>query len=168
MGNIEKVNERTQEKKLVSYEESQKLAAELLKRFQNEIADNEQKDVDSWGEPYTDFQTSTEHFLKRIPEDILKHYGAHGITRKSTIDRLAGALSILANKSIKGSYGPLGGETYGYGAYKNANFLVISKFDKPLMFRREESSKEEPIFNEIGWEADIGAFVVDVHFYPIV
>lgn len=90
------------EKKLITFEESKKLAEELLSRFKNEILSNMQKNVDGWGPAYADYQNSIKHFLKKVPEDTLEHYGAHGITKGSEVDRLAGALNILANRSMKG------------------------------------------------------------------
>lgn len=168
MENIEKEGGEIPERKLVTYEESRKLAEELLARFKNEILGNMQKDVDGWGPVYADFQNSIKHFLKEVPEDILKHYGAHGITKGSEVDRLAGALNILANRSMKGWYGPLGGEAGGYNAYRNGDFLVVSKFDKSLAIKEEKGGEEKPVFDAMGWKADIGAFVVDVRFYPLI
>ncbi|TSA46205.1 hypothetical protein D4R51_00485 [bacterium] len=172
---VEKLNLEQHEKKLVSYEESLKLAKDLLTRYQEKIRENMDKDVDGWGEFYTSFQKSIGHFLEQIPEDILRHYDAHGITRNDTIDQLAACLSILSNKSIRGEVGILGVSGYesqGIGnpikrfAFTKGDFLVVSKFDKPLPIQDEKEGSLKN--NETGWEADIGAFVVDVHYYPLV
>ncbi len=165
MTSKEKPATEQREQKLVYYKESLGFAEKLLERYGEKIKENLSKDVDGWDETYTDYQRSIDHFLEQIPDDILNRYQAHGITRKDEIDRLAAVLNILANSSIKGWSGRLGGETGGYGAYKNADYLVISKLDKPLSIKNE---KGETRFNEIGWEADIGAFVVDTKYYPLV
>ncbi len=81
----------------------------------------------------------------------------------------------MANKSIKGEVDTLGVSSYedaGIGksikrfAFTKGDFLVVSKFDKSLPMRDEKEGGLKN--NEIGWEADIGAFVVDVHYYPLV
>jgi len=157
-------------KELVPHEESLELAKKLFAKYESQIRDNMGKDIDGWGEPYTDYQKSIQHFLEKIPDDILERFHGHGITRKSTLDQLAGVLNILVNKSIKGECGPLGGKT-GYpnvGAYKRGDFLVISKIDKGLPITEERDGHQQPIFNEVGWMANIGAFVIDARYYPMV
>ena len=112
-----------QETSIVPYEQSRKLAEELLARFRKEIDGNLHKDVDGWGEPHTSFQKSIRHFLEQIPEDVLRHYTAHGVTRHDEIGRLTAALNILANKRIKGWYGRLMVEPReGYDAYIHGDF----------------------------------------------
>ncbi|MFH1428048.1 MAG: hypothetical protein ABIG60_06035, partial [Patescibacteria group bacterium] len=147
---------------------SLELAEKLFAKYESRIRDNMGKDIDGWGEPYTEYQKSIYHFLEKIPNDILERFQGHGIIRKSTFDQLAGALNILANKSIKGECGRLGGEIYGYGAYKGGDFLVISKIDKGLPITEERDGRQQSVFNEIGWIADIGAFVIDTEYYPMV
>lgn len=159
---------KPKEKELVPYEKSLELAKKLFEKYESQIRDNMYEDIDGWGNVYTENQRSIRHFLEKIPDDVLKHYQGHGITRNSKVEQLAGALSVMANKSIKGWYGPLGGETGGYGAYKTAELLAISKFDKGLPVTQEVNSRQEQVFNEIGWKADIGAFVVDTRYYPMI
>lgn len=154
--------------KLITFEESMEIAKKLSEKYKTQIEENLYKDIDNWGEPYTDYQKSIEHFLKEVPEDTLKHFQGHGITKKSTLDQLAGALNILANKSIKGWCGPLEGSTQGYNAYRRGFFLIISNFDKPLASFKKDNNENIPETNEIGWLADIGAFVIDTKYYPIV
>ncbi len=153
---------------LVSYEKSKKIAEDLLVRFKNEILANMQKDIDGWGPAYADFQNSIQHFLKKVPENILGHYGAHGVTKGDELDNLAGALNILANHSMKGWYGPLGRGEGGYNAYRTGDFLVVSKFDKSLGVKEERSGEKKAVLNAIGLKVDIGVLVVNVHFYPLI
>jgi hypothetical protein len=152
------------EQNIASVESSEQLAKELLSRHESEIRANLQKDVDGWGNPYTDYQDSTRHFLETIPEVIRQRYYGHGITRKGEADRLAAALNIMANKSIKGECGPLSGANCPViDAYQHrTEFLVISKIDNPLPLKPS-------IFNKAGqWKADIGAVIVNVKYYPLV
>jgi hypothetical protein len=152
------------EKNITSIESSEKLAKELLSRHESEIRDNLQKDVDGWGNPYTDYQDSTRHFLEMIPEVIRQRYYGHGITRKGEADRLAAVLNIMANKSIKGECGPLSGANSPMiDAYqRRTEFLVISKIDNQLPLKPST-------FNKLGqWKADIGAVIVNVKYYPLV
>ena len=150
-------------KKMVSIEQSERLAKQLLSHYESEIEANLHKDVDGWGEPYTDYQDSTRHFLEMISEVIRERYQGHGITRKDEVDKLTAVLNIMANQTIKGECGPLSGiggtivNAYQHGT----GFLVISKIDHLL-------PSKPPIFNELGqWKADIGAIVVNVKYYPL-
>jgi hypothetical protein len=160
--------ESHKQEKLVTYTESLQLAKELSSQYETTIKSNMYKDVDGWGEPYTDYQKSIGYYLKQIPDDIQERFQGHGITRNDEIDQLAGALNILANKSIKGYCGRLGGETTGYEARTNGNFLVVSRIDKGLPITKEQDGRQQSISDEIGWKADIGAFVVDTKYYPMI
>jgi hypothetical protein len=154
-------------KNLTTFAESMELANDLLNRHGDEIRSQMGKDIDGWGEPYTDWQKSISHFITGTSEDILKRFVGHGITRKDGVNQLAAALNILANKSIKGECGRLGGSG-GYHAYNSGDFIVISKLDFNLPVTVETNGEQETKFNEIGWLANIGAFVVDTKYYSIV
>jgi hypothetical protein len=163
--NIKKDTENNQEKEIVPFQESLKLANELLARYDKEIRANMGKNIDGWSELiFTDFQKSIKHFTQETPEEILTHFQGHGITKFSHPEQLAAALNIMANKAIKGYCGQLGGPS-NLNAYTRGDFLVLSKYDKTLPVQDE---KGEGKFNEIGWMADIGAFVIDVKYYLIV
>lgn len=155
------------EKRLVPYEESLKQAKQLWDRYQDEFRKNINKDVDGWGEPYTDYQKSIKHFLDQVPDEIRERYSAHGITRDSSLEQLASALNILANKSIEGSAGPLGGGAM-FRAWTSGDFLVVSKEGQPLSKWKEMDGEQQKVFNKIGWEANIGSMIVDTRYYPIV
>ncbi len=168
LGNITKAPEVKKEKRLITYEESLELAKDLLNRHKNEILGQKDKDVDGWGTPYTDHQKSIRHFIDKTPQDILERFVGHGITKKGEIDRLAAALNILANKSIQGSCGQLAGNIGGYNAYKDGDFIVISKLDTNFRIMQELDGRLQPELNEIGLLVNIGAFVVDTKYYSMV
>jgi hypothetical protein len=54
---------------------------------------------------------------------------------------------------------------------RDADFLIISSFDKPLHKESDlmEADKKETKYSKTDlWEAQIGAVVVNTHFYPMV
>lgn len=168
MGEILKEKRESSElDEIVSFEESLYLAKELLVKYQKQIEKNLYEDVDGWGEDYEScYQNSIGHFLEEVPEELLERFDGHGMTKNSEINRLAGALNVLANKAIKGECGHL--KSRHIPAYTHGDFLIVSKIDKGLPITHIKDSRKQPIFNKIGWTADIGAFVVNTHYYPIV
>jgi|GEM_PF-1338574 len=156
-------------RELVPLAESLELAKSLLTKYESEMKGQYGKDIDGWsdGLVFTDYQKSIAHYIEETPHDILKRFSAHGVTRKSEIDRIAGALNILANKSIKGECGPLVGSGQ-LKAYISGDFLVISKLDMPLPILDARDGRQQSRMNGIGWLAEIGAFVVDTRYYPMI
>ncbi len=156
-------------KELVSFEESLKIAHDLLEKYGDAMKSQYGQDIDGWeGLVFKDYQKSIGHYIETMPDDVLKHFSAHGITRYSIEDRLAGALNILANKAIKGECGSLERNRGQFGAYTSGDFLVVSKPDKPLPMTEEKDGRQQSVFNEVGWMAEIGAFIVDTKYYPMV
>ena len=166
--------QKTSDEEFLSYENALEKADYLIGKYKNEIKANLWKDVDRLdnGEAHSDYQKSIEHFLEGKPRELLSHYYGHGVTKGSVQDRVAALLCIAANKSIKGDAAPLvrGDKVY-ISAYTNAEILVLSPKDVSIQPRVKKDGRDmsEPIFySDRSWKANIGAIVVDVHYYPLV
>jgi hypothetical protein len=173
---FEKQNKNEQQK-FAPYNESFELATKLLEKYkeriQNEQCDNEEMD-EVFGE-----KEAIAKFVNLLPEDILKKYEGHGITRNSEIEQLAAAINIAQNKTIMGWKGKL--KTSQCRSYTMGSFLILSPYNQSL-------NKDKSIFhkikgNKIGkgtiigsnqngerlaWEANIGVIVVNTRLYPLV
>jgi hypothetical protein len=158
------------ERKLVSIEESRRIAIDLLTRFKTELQQHYQavsymtEDVEKeegiWNS--TSGTDAISGFLERIPEEVKKDFWGHGITKGNNEFKLTAFLNLLANKSVKGEEGPLKGYM---SAYSNASFFIISRYRQHLSMREGDAKVKS---NEIGWVADVGAFVVNYDHYPII
>ena len=150
------------EKPLVSYEQSFALATKLTKQYHDELvlADNE-----NFG------HANTRDFIKQIPEEIREKFYGHGITRVgkhyTNADKLAAFINILDNDSIKGDYGKLvGGQ---FGAWASADLLILSHYDTHLGIPKGTPGDGQGLIqNEIGWVANIGAYIVSNKYYPVL
>jgi hypothetical protein len=149
---------------LVPYEQSFKLAVQLMDRKRQglALADNE-----NFG------RSDIPDFIQSIPDTIKSRFFGHGITRegkyRDRADRLAAFINILDNNTIKGDYGPLlGGQP---SAYTNVDLLILSHLDKHLgTFEGvgEPVGGSKLTTNNIGWVADVGAYVVGNKYSPII
>ncbi len=148
-----------------SYRESCLLARDLLQKYKQEIMDKYfMKDVDNLGGfQESEYRDSITYFMNKIDNSERKLFSGHGvIPREDEVYQLGAGLNILANKRITGSVGHLDKEQGFNAAWtRNADFFVLSKKGKTLRSEAQSESKN-------GWNADIGAFVVNTHFYALV
>lgn len=142
------------EKVLVPYQESIDSAAKL-------IEDNKEKLDAAIMECYG--QTDMARCIRKIPETIACAYSGHGITKGTYLTHLAMFLNIISNSSIKGDYGKLSGG--GYTAWTNSDFFILSHYNQDLGIR---DSAGNLLKNEVGFVANVGAFVVGNKYYPII
>ena len=149
----------------VSYKESCLLARDLLLKYEKDILNNYYgKDVDNLGGiQESDYRDAITYFMNKIDNTTRKLYSGHGVVpREDEVYQLGAGLNILANKRIIGSIGHLDKEQGFNSAWtRNVDFFILSKKEKPLRVETQTSSKN-------GWKADIGAFVVNTHFYALV
>lgn len=151
------------DKTFIPYEECCERAKILFAKYKDEIRANLQVDMEG-ATALSDYVNLIGHYLKKIPTEIQEHYYGHGITRNGVLDRLAAAIAILENNVIKGDFAAL--ENSGYiNAYKDSDFLVLSKKDQRLDVKDAEGKQVR--WNKC-WVANIGAFVVNSRFYPMV
>lgn len=165
-----------QPKPIISPEQSRKEAEELLAQHEQELLDNMYKEVDGVEATYRDYPNLIEHFIKQVPEEQLKKFWGHGITRGRDIDQLAAAINILENKAMRGDSAQL--KSVWQSAWTDGPFLVISVADKPLVPGEtfEERGKNVIKIGEHRYtgedikaiKIDIGALVVNAKFYPLV
>jgi hypothetical protein len=168
------------EENLVSYIESYKLAKELLEKYKDQLIEKEYENEDI--DDVIGSNQSIKKFLEKIPDEIKAKYRGHGITKGNETDQLAAMINIAQNKCIVGAEGNLAFTGRGIsGAYKNGYFLVISKLDKHLlkrklhlikgpssMFEGNKIQQSDENGEREASEADIGAIVVNLKFYPLV
>jgi hypothetical protein len=158
--------ENLKKEEKLSYQEARKIASKLLEKYEQQIKANIAVDVDNLrGLVFEDYQDSIQHFLDSISSEDRGHYSGHGIIRGDVIDRLAAALSIMANKSISGDAGPISRRGQLCAFTRGVDFLIISKFNQSLI----KKEGEDIVFDDQGnWKAEIGAVVVNTHFYPMI
>lgn len=159
---MEDIPEVSNEKLPIPFEESLRVATDLLARYpetgkmgappENELSDEERGLLD-FG------KNGISHFLKPIPHSLQERFKGHGIYGKDDQGNLAVLINILQNKAIKGWASPL--KNSGWQDTKMADFLVLSHIDKPL---KDEGESR----NAIGFVAKPGAYVLDVKFYPVI
>ncbi len=80
--------------------------------------------------------------LRKLPENILRKYYGHGVTRGDDKNQIASVLSLIENSAIQGDVGELGGSPY-ISAYNTGGFLVILDTNDYLTFiskSREEKA----------------------------
>jgi len=150
------------EKTSVPYEYSFEVATKLLKQYNRELA---LADNDNFG------NRNTPEIIYELPEEITERFYGHGITKAGPncthADTLAAFINILDNNAVKGYYGPLSGGQF--GAYANSDFLLISHCDTELgILETGIENGNKLVQNEIGWEGNIGAYVVSNKYYPII
>jgi hypothetical protein len=150
----------------VSYKESCLLARDLLLKYKQEIMNNYfMKDVDNIGglQEEGEYRDAITYFMSKVDNSERKLYSGHGvIPREDELYQLGAGLNILANKRIIGSIGHLDKEEGFNSAWtRNADFFILSQKGKPLRGEIQTISKN-------GWNANIGAFVVNTHFYALV
>jgi len=153
----------------VSFEDSLNIAKQLLEKYGPQIRENLGKDVNNFGGlVFEDYQDAISHFLKLIPDQDKEFYSAHGVTRRDDLNKLAAALNIMSNKAIKGYSGLIAYSSQFSAFTHKADFLILSKFLKPL--RKQDVDGKFYLHNQNNdlWDADIGAFVVNTKFYPMV
>ncbi|HEY4474663.1 MAG TPA: hypothetical protein VJC06_01955 [Candidatus Paceibacterota bacterium] len=168
--------ETPQLKQVVSPEQSRKESEELLALHEQELLDNMNKEVDGVEAIYRDYPSLIEHFIKQVPEEQLQRFWGHGITRGRNVDQLSSALNLLENKVMIGDSAQL--KSVFQSAWTDGPFLVISEKDKSLVIGGtfEECGKnlvKIGIHRYTGEDIraikiNIGAFVVDAKFYPLV
>lgn len=150
---------------LTPFKESLELAEELLAKYKTAMNNISYKEIEGY-EPQNNYDKSIKHYLSNVPDNIRERFQAHGILqRQGYLETFAGALNILANESIKGYCGSLSKKDSQFGSRTHGDFLVISRIDKQLSIKDDS---QKAISNEIGWRADIGAFVIDTRFYPLI
>lgn len=142
------------EKILAAYQESLGCAVKLFEEHKGEL---DTAFAACFG------QTDMSRYLRLIPENIASRFSGHGITRGDRVTNLAMFLNIVANDSLKGDYGKLSGG--GYTAWTNSDFFIISHYNKDLGIRDEAGNLHK---NEVGFTADIGAYIVCNKYYPII
>lgn len=163
------------EKGPFNQEECRKIAEDLYVRYQDKLLENRNKPIDGNKWWYATGRGVIEDHLQQFTPEVLSHYWGHGITRGNEIDHLAAAVSILANKAIKGSTAPLYHSGY-VDAYTDGSFLVISHKGDHLVERDQD---KKPSFTSLGENRSTGeevravkinpgAFVVNANFYPLV
>lgn len=148
-----------------SYKESCLLARDLLQKYKEKIMhEYYAKDVEGLGGIIeSEYQDLITYFMDKIDNSEKKPFSGHGvIPRGEEVFQLGAGLNIMANKRIIGSVGHLDKEQGFNKAWtRNADFFILSKKGKPLKSKDQSESKN-------GWNADIGAFVVNTHFYALV
>jgi hypothetical protein len=159
---MERLSTNEEAEALVPYEQSFTLAQRLYEKFHDELAlaDNE-----NFG------RRDTIDAIGHIPDEVKERFYGHGITRggknRTEFDKLAAFINILDNESIIGDYGSLKGGQH--GVFSNADFLILSHCDTPLgTAQRDIGDGKGLAKNEIGWIANIGAFVVSNKYVPIL
>lgn len=159
---MERLSINKEVKNLVSYEKSFALAQRLYEQYHDELvlADNE-----NFG------RRDTIDTIRQIPDEVKERFYGHGITRsgknRTEFDKLAAFINILDNESIIGDYGSLKGGQH--GVFSNADFLILSHCDTPLGTAQSDTGDGKGLVkNEIGWIANIGAFVVSNKYVPIL
>ena len=165
-----------QPKQIISPEQSRKEAEELLASHEQEILDNMYKEVDGVEVTHSDYPGLIEHFVRQVPEEQLKRFWGHGITRGRDIDQLSSALNLLENKVMVGDSSQL--KSVFQSAWTEGPFLVISEKDESLVLGKtfEERGKNVIKIGEHRYTGEdvkaikinIGAFVIDAKFYPLV
>jgi hypothetical protein len=150
----------SQEKPLIPYEQSFSLASQLEQKHHDELV---------LAERPTFGKSNMPDVLSKLPNEVRARFYGHGVTRggknKSSADKLAAFINILDNSTIKGDQGPL--ESGQLGAYTNVDFLIVSHLDRHLN-KEDQDRGSAQIRNEIGWVADIGAYVIGSRYYPII
>lgn len=158
--NAEKLVDSGYEKNVISYKESLKQAKALLEKYDERILNEE---YDAWDEDGIDGNQAIGKFIRALSPEILCEYTGHGVTRNSEMEQLAAALNISENKCIRGWQGLLAKSEF-INAYTHGNFLIISKYKHSLC----KLVDKKPIMHSAGWEAEIGAIIVNSHFYPLI
>lgn len=111
--------------------------------------------------------------LHSVPDEVLRRYWGHGVTRGDMPTQIAALLSMLDNKFYLGYAGVIrGGQP---DAYANGSFFVISRKDGPSIIKgyrdgtpqrvrvRDSSGNET-----IGVRMDPGAFVLNGHMASLL
>lgn len=147
----------------VPFEESEKLAQELLEKYDAEITAQANQDVNGWNPSFSMemYQNAIDHYLRDIPVETLEHYWAHGITRGRDLEWVTAALNILSNGGIRGDVGKLSGMYSGF--MTQCNFLVVLEKDNPFPGGKPQRPDETGLF-----KINVGALVVNTKFYPLV
>jgi hypothetical protein len=152
---MEKTPNPSEEKSLVLYQESLVLATKLYDEYKDDLA---KAQMDNFG------RANMSEYINQIPKEVAEKFYAHGITRGTQTTNLAVFMNILANDSIKGDYGALiGGQ---FGAWTRSDLLILSHYDRHLGVSGDGDSRLKK--NEIGWVADIGAYVISNKYYPVL
>lgn len=162
-------DESRQEKPLVPFEQSLELAKKLIEQYTQELSDiqipdnmpEEDRRAVAWG------KSAIRHFFNKIPKETLERFEGHGIFRRDYEGNLGAFINILQNRSVKGDSAKLENSGY-YNANTSADFFIVSHADKPLPVYVEKSDRTQVARNKIGGLADVGAFVVNTLYYPIV
>lgn len=149
--------------KLVPIEESRKEANRLLKKYETELQLAEKVPYDKEiSELPTD--SAIKHFMNERP-GVLHEFIGHGVNKGTREDKLAAFLNILSNRTIIGDTGPLTYNGMAVTAYTRSPFLLLSHYRQELVARGQDG---RPKRNIVGEEVNVGAFVVNNDFYPIV
>jgi hypothetical protein len=125
------VSDSGYEKILVDTEKYHGIVMDLLKAHWEEIYEAENA--------FPPLQGIAEE-LKELPEDILKDYYGHGVTRGSVENQISSILSLIENETIIGDIGELGRSAY-ISAYNTGGFLVILDPDDYLAWRKKSSEE---------------------------
>ncbi len=152
-------NPQTKEAKVVSYEESLALAEQLDEQYKTLLI---QAGMENFG------HSNIPDYLRQIPDEEKNRFSAHGITRGNRVTNLAALLNILSNNAIKGMYGKLAG---GHGGgWTNCDLLLISHYDRELGVLKTDQTRggDRLEKDEIGFIADVGAFVISNKYYPVI
>lgn len=154
--------------------ESREIAKELYAQYEKVLTEN------LFESGRTGQNLEIQNVLEKIPSETLHNYWGHGITKGQLEDHLAAAISILANKALKGSWAPLAASGY-VDAYQKGSFLVIShRNDRPGKDNlAERGPNGNPVFVSLGEhqytgediraaKINMGAFVVNDYFEPLI
>jgi hypothetical protein len=146
-----------QETPLTPYEDSLSDATKLYGEYRKELIEAENQNFG---------HSDTNNFIKIIPLAIQEKIYCHGITRGDGIQNLAALLNILSNETVKGDYGPLSGIAAGWSS---ADIILLSHYNKQLGIIDENNIRNNQLVkNEIGWKANVGAYVISNKYYPIL
>ncbi|MFA6185563.1 MAG: hypothetical protein WC720_05480 [Candidatus Shapirobacteria bacterium] len=154
--------ENLQEKSLVSFLDSLKEAEELEKKYEKDLDEQLEKLNEDSIVP----EEAIKYFIGKIPLEIKKKYLAHGVVHRGR-DPLSATLNIMANKSLKGTFGEYGSM---FVPWDEADFLIVSKRDQnPFVLDDKGKVQKVNLNNEfLGHKIDIGAIVINTRYYPLV
>lgn len=143
------------EKGLVPFSQSLDLAKKFHTEHRNEIIEGE-----------LDRHQTIRKALDKIPQELKIRFYGHGITRNTETEQLAAFLNILENNTVKGDFGRIGDPHGQVGAWTSGHLLIVSPVDAFLGIKKEDGFNI--VRNEIGWTANIGAYVVGGKYYAIL
>ena len=150
--------------------ECKQIAEELYARYEDAIVENRERSGRAG------YNKEIEKSLEQFPPEVLHKYWGHGVTKGQLVDHLAAAISILANRALRGSWAPLANSGYVDAYTDRSSFVVLSHKNERL---EERHPNGQPVFTSLGQnqytgeeiravKANFGAFVVNDYFEPLI